>query len=151
MSMVVLLYHHFGRMLIFSMRQGSADDRSKFQQKCQKLSKLFNLMSKIVKIVQFHEYIWNLHEKCIQMSTNMPSIGLVIRERCFEIGVFCGNKIPLLGQISDGVKSVNYYISVPMLFMKGAAYFVALFPYASILRPCSLREDHVKILIITFL
>ena len=40
---------------------------------------------KNVKILKFRDYIWNHHEKCIQMSTNMPSIGLVIAEICFEI------------------------------------------------------------------
>ena len=33
---------------------------------------------KNVKIVEFHDHIWNQYEKCIQISTNMPSIGLVI-------------------------------------------------------------------------
>ena len=30
---------------------------------------------KNVKIVEFHDYIWNHREKCIQISTNMPGIG----------------------------------------------------------------------------
>ena len=30
---------------------------------------------KNVKIVEFRDHIWNHHEKCIQMSTKMPSIG----------------------------------------------------------------------------
>ena len=38
---------------------------------------------KNVKIVEFHYHIWNHHEKCIQISTNMPSIGLVIPEITF--------------------------------------------------------------------
>ena len=33
--------------------------------------------SKNVNILEFHDHIWNRHEKCIQISTNMPSIGLV--------------------------------------------------------------------------
>ena len=33
---------------------------------------------KNVNIVEFHYHIWNHHEKCIQISTNMPSIGIVI-------------------------------------------------------------------------
>ena len=40
---------------------------------------------KNVKIVEFHNYIWNQREKCIQISTNMPSIGLVISEIAFEM------------------------------------------------------------------
>ena len=35
---------------------------------------------KNVKIVEFHDHIWNHHEKCIQKSTNMPGIGLLILE-----------------------------------------------------------------------
>ena len=33
-----------------------------------------------VEIVEFHAHIWNHHEKCIQISTNMPGIGSLIRE-----------------------------------------------------------------------
>ena len=33
-----------------------------------------------VKILSFCGYIWYHHKKCIQISTNMPGIGLVIRE-----------------------------------------------------------------------
>ena len=33
-----------------------------------------------VKIVEFHDHIWNHHEKYIQTSTNMPGIGSIIRE-----------------------------------------------------------------------
>ena len=33
-----------------------------------------------VKIVEFHDHIWNHHEKCIQISTNMPGIGSLIRK-----------------------------------------------------------------------
>ena len=40
---------------------------------------------KNVNIVEFHDYIWSRHEKCIQISTNMPSIGLVIHEIDLEI------------------------------------------------------------------
>ena len=35
-------------------------------------------------IIEFHDHIWNHHEKCIQISTNMPSIGSVICEIGFE-------------------------------------------------------------------
>ena len=27
--------------------------------------------------MELHDHIWNHHEKCIQISTNMPGIGLV--------------------------------------------------------------------------
>ena len=41
---------------------------------------MFNIMIKNVEIVDFHYHIRNHHEKCIQLSTNMPGIGSVIRE-----------------------------------------------------------------------
>ena len=38
-----------------------------------------------VKIVKFHDHIWNHNEKFIQISTNMPGIGSFIREIAVEI------------------------------------------------------------------
>ena len=38
-----------------------------------------------LKIVEFHDHIRNHDEKCIQLSTNMPSIGLVIPEITSEM------------------------------------------------------------------
>ena len=35
---------------------------------------------KKIKILEFGDYIWNHHEICIQISTNIPGIGLGIRE-----------------------------------------------------------------------
>ena len=35
-------------------------------------------MFKNVKILEFGDYIWNYHVKCIEISTNMPGIGLDI-------------------------------------------------------------------------
>ena len=49
--------------LMLSTRQAGADDRSK--------------IVKNVKIIDFQYYIWNHRGKCIQISTNMPAIGLV--------------------------------------------------------------------------
>ena len=37
-------------------------------------------MFKSVKILEFSDDIWTQYEKCIQISTNMPGIGLLIRE-----------------------------------------------------------------------
>ena len=37
------------------------------------------------RILSFGEYIWNHHEECIQIRTNIPSIGLAICEIGFEI------------------------------------------------------------------
>ena len=38
-----------------------------------------------VEIVEFHDQIRNHNEKCIQISTNMPGIGSLIREIAVEI------------------------------------------------------------------
>ena len=46
----------------------------------QKLSK----MVQNVKITEFHHNIWKHHGKCIQISTNMPCIGLVTYQWHFE-------------------------------------------------------------------
>ena len=56
---------------MLSTRQASADDI--------KVKKLTTFV-KNVKIVECHDHIWNHREKCIQMSTNMPGIGSLIRE-----------------------------------------------------------------------
>ena len=49
--------------------------------------------SKNINILEFRDYIWNHHEKCIQISTNMPSIGLVIPEIVFKFEEFSLVKI----------------------------------------------------------
>ena len=36
--------------------------------------------SKMLRFLEFHDHIWNHHEKCIQISTSMPGIGSLIRE-----------------------------------------------------------------------
>ena len=45
----------------------------------------FHKMFKNFKIIENHYYLWNHRGKCIQTSTNMPSIGLVICEIVIEI------------------------------------------------------------------
>ena len=40
---------------------------------------------KNVRIVEFHNHIWNHNEKSNQISTNMPGIGLLIREIAVNI------------------------------------------------------------------
>ena len=37
-------------------------------------------MIKKIMIIEFHYYIWNHHGKCIEISTNMPGNGSLIRE-----------------------------------------------------------------------
>ena len=56
------------------MSQRRADDESK----------IIHKIIKNVKIQKFDYHIWNHHEKCIDLSTNMPSIGSVIYEIGFE-------------------------------------------------------------------
>ena len=48
----------------------------------------FHKIVKIDKSLEFHDHIWNPHEKCIQQSTNMPGIGLVIPEITLEMSEF---------------------------------------------------------------
>ena len=52
------------------------------QTTCQNCKKIV----KNVRIVEFHDHIWNHNEKRIQISTNMPGIGLLlIREIAVNI------------------------------------------------------------------
>ena len=41
--------------------------------------------AKNVHLLELHDHIWNHHEKCIEISTNMPGIGSLIREIDFNI------------------------------------------------------------------
>ena len=47
---------------------------------CRRQVQNFTKLSKNVKTLEFHDHIWIHHEKCIQISTNMPSIGSLIHE-----------------------------------------------------------------------
>ena len=40
---------------------------------------------KNVNIVEFHDHIWNHYEKYIEIGTNMPGIGSIIRELAVKI------------------------------------------------------------------
>ena len=44
------------------------------------------------KIIEFHDHIWNNHEKCIPMSTNIPGIGPLIREIAIKNVTHLGNQ-----------------------------------------------------------
>ena len=35
-------------------------------------------LKKKIKIIEYYPHIWNLHVKCIQLSTDMPNFGSVI-------------------------------------------------------------------------
>ena len=56
--------------LMLSTRQASADDGSKFNKFCKKMSELWNFMT----------IFGTTMKKRIQISTNMPGIGSLIRE-----------------------------------------------------------------------
>ena len=55
-----------------------AADKSRRQ--VQNVAKFCPKCRKILKMLEFHYHIWNHHEKCIQISTNMPGIGSLICE-----------------------------------------------------------------------
>ena len=75
------LFPNMWTKLTLNMRQALADDSHKMSQNCQKLP-----------LLEFHDHIWNHHEKFIQISTNMPGIGLVIPEIPCEMSEFWENK-----------------------------------------------------------
>ena len=52
---------------------------------CRRLVKNVTNFVKNVNIVEFHDHIWNHHKKCIQISTNIPSIGSLIRKIAVQI------------------------------------------------------------------
>ena len=60
--------------------------------------------------MEFSEYIWNHHEKCIQISTNMPGIGLEICDICEILRnktIFC-----IDGETNPRVQSITTYHAV---------------------------------------
>ena len=52
---------------------------------CRRRVKKFTNFVKNIKIVEFHYHIRNHREKCIQISTSIPSIGFVIPEITCEM------------------------------------------------------------------
>ena len=52
----------------------------------------------------FYDYIWNQRAKYIQISTNMPSIGLVVREK--DVIIWENNNICSV-KVNGRVLSVN--------------------------------------------
>ena len=68
---------------------------------------------KNVEIVKFHDHIWNHNEKCIQISTNMPGIGSLIREISVEIPeMWEAAKRLLLSKTKSSVLSVKWILRV---------------------------------------
>ena len=52
---------------------------------CRRQVKKLTKFARNIEIVKSHDHIWNHNEKCIQISTNMPGIGSLIREIDIEI------------------------------------------------------------------
>ena len=52
------------------------------------MSNFVFIFSKNVPILEFGDFIWHHHAKCVQINTNMPSIGLEICEIGFEFKEF---------------------------------------------------------------
>ena len=71
------------------------------------VKQLINFVRK-VKIVEFHDHIWNHNEKCIQISTNMPGIGSLIREIAVEISEMWESK-QTFAQKNQAPRSKCYY------------------------------------------
>ena len=59
---------------------------------CKQRVKNVTTLVKNVKIVDFYDHIWNHDEKCIQISTNMPGIGPLIREIAVNVSEMCESK-----------------------------------------------------------
>ena len=56
----------------------------------------------------FHDHIWNHHEKCIQISTNMPGIGSLIRKIDVKISeIWETNILFLLSKTNTRILSVK--------------------------------------------
>ena len=85
MVTVSCLYMFVRFPLTLSTRQASADDRA------QNLTNV-KCCKKKIKIVEFHDHIWNHGEKYIQISTNMPGIGSVNREIVVEMSEMSESK-----------------------------------------------------------
>ena len=52
---------------------------------CRRQGKKLTIFARKFEIVKSHDHMWSYHEKCIQISTNMPGIGSLIREIDIEI------------------------------------------------------------------
>ena len=60
--------------------------------KCRRQVKNVTNLVKNVKIVEFHDNIWNPHEKYIEISTNRPGIGLLICEIASKVSEILESK-----------------------------------------------------------
>ena len=86
---------------------------------------------KNIKILEFGDYIWNQHEKCIQISTNMPGVGSLIREIDVKIQKFEEeSKIILLSKTSKTNARVlisimcYYHVHFPTFLLYAKCQFI---------------------------
>ena len=92
---------------------------------CRRQVKNVTNFVKNVNIVEFHDHIWNHHGKCIQISTNMPSIGLVMPEITYEIlEFFEKTNTILLIKPMPRVVSVKIYIGIRSMSSGGGEVLV---------------------------
>ena len=76
----------FGEDSILTLKCGSQHDMSSLTLSMWMLSagQTFPFLFKNLWSSIFHSHIWLHHEKCIQMSTNKPSIGSVVLEKTLQ-------------------------------------------------------------------
>ena len=67
--------------------------------------------TKNVNILEFRDYFWN-PPKCIQISTNMPSIGLVICKLGFEFNQFWERKIIMRQAWADDTSKIAQNVNI---------------------------------------
>ena len=65
-----------------AMKSNSCDRETLFNEYCKFTYRYLTKFAKEYNIIKCHYYIWN--GKCIQISTNMPGIGSLIREIKFK-------------------------------------------------------------------
>ena len=84
---VVTYYFNFCRVCVYSSctTPFKRDHAFHVAGKCRRQIKKLTKLVKDVNILEFHDHIWNHHVKYIEISTNMPSIGLVIPEITCEM------------------------------------------------------------------
>ena len=66
-------------------------------------------MYKIVKILEFGDIIWNHPEKFIQISTNMPGIGLVNHGKALKFESFMKTK-SMLHDKTNMLKGITLHV-----------------------------------------
>ena len=79
---------------------------------CRRQFKNATNLVKNVNIVELHDHIWNHHEKCIQISTNIPGIGSVIPEITCEMLAFEKTNTILFSKTNARVLSVKSHVSI---------------------------------------